>query len=92
MPEFRPVQVHYSLQSPCAHCLSLENIKPRAPIVRRLPKACRRLATAQFTSLLEMVVADNSPSTWEKLLSFASRCLFSPRRGGKNNNKEDLHQ
>ena len=58
-------------------------LQPGVPIVRRLPKASRRQAASSFRSLLEEVVRDNSLPSWERLLSFAPRCLFSPSRGGK---------
>ena len=56
---------------------------PRIPIVRCLPKGSRRLAASKLSSLLEAVVSENSLQSWERLLSFTPRCLFSPRRGGK---------
>ena len=55
----------------------------RVSIVRRLPKGSRRLASEKLCSLLEDVVATNSLASWEKLLSFAPSCLYSPRRGSK---------
>ena len=58
-------------------------LQPGVPIVRCLPTASRRQAASSFRSLLEEVVRDNSPPSWERLLSFAPRCLFSPSRGGK---------
>ena len=56
---------------------------PRIPIVRCLPKGSRRLAASKLSSLLEAVMSENSLQSWERLLSFTPRCLFSPRRGGK---------
>uniref|UniRef100_A0A1X7UQU8 Reverse transcriptase domain-containing protein n=1 Tax=Amphimedon queenslandica TaxID=400682 RepID=A0A1X7UQU8_AMPQE len=55
----------------------------RVSVIRRLPKASRRLAAKKLCSLLEEVVAINSSATWKNLLSFAPRFLFSPGRGGK---------
>ena len=58
-------------------------LQPGVLIVRRLPKASRRQTASTFCFLLEEVVRDNSPPFWERLLSFAPRCLFSLSRGGK---------
>uniref|UniRef100_A0A1X7TNR1 Uncharacterized protein n=1 Tax=Amphimedon queenslandica TaxID=400682 RepID=A0A1X7TNR1_AMPQE len=53
------------------------------PIIRCIPKASRSLATLKLSILLHQVVSTNSLQSWERLLSFAPRCLLSPRRGGK---------
>lgn len=53
-------------------------------IVCRLPKGSHRLASEKLCSLLQDVVATNSLSSWEKLLSFAPSCLYSPRRSVKH--------
>ena len=55
----------------------------RVPTIRRLPKASRRLVADKFSALLEGVVSHNDVSSWVSLLSFATNCLYSPRRGGK---------
>ena len=58
-------------------------MRATVPIIRQLPKPSRRPATSAFRSLLEEVVKDNSIQSWQRLLSFAPRCLFSLKRGGK---------
>ena len=51
------------------------------PIIKRLPKGSHFQASAKFMSVLEDVIRYNSPSTWERLLSFAPNHLYIPRRG-----------
>ena len=72
------VEAHGS-SSPPPFCLP----QTRVSIVRRLPKGSYRLAFEKLCSLLEDMVATNFLSSWEKLLSFAPSCLYSPRRSGK---------
>ena len=75
-----PPQVNTSSS---ADSLIYKNIHPRVPIIKRIPRASRYLATQKFCSLLEGVVKENFLPSWERLLSFTSRSLFTPRRGGK---------
>ena len=53
----------------------------RVPTIRCLPKASCRLIADKFSDLLEGVVSHNDVSSCVSLLSFATNCLYSPRRG-----------
>ena len=53
-------------------------------ILKRIPKASRSHAAKLFTTLVNAVVSENSLQSWNRLLQFASRCLVSPGRAGKN--------
>ena len=63
--------------SSSADSLIYKNIHPRVPIIKRIPRAFHYLATQKFCSLLEGVVKENSLPSWERLLSFTSRSLFT---------------
>ena len=73
----RPPQVN---PSSSADSLIYWNIHPRVPIIKRIPRASRYLVTQKFCSLLEGVVKENSLPSWERLLSFTSRSLFTLRQ------------
>ena len=63
--------------------LIYQNIPPRVPIIKRIPRASRYLAAQKFCSLLKSMVKENSLPSWERLLSFTSRSSFTPRQGVK---------
>ena len=52
-------------------------------ILKRVPRGARDLAARKLASIAENVVTANDPLTWKRLLHFSSRCLKSPRHGGK---------
>lgn len=78
-PDSPPV----SLPSQLPRAFDSKSVRATVPIFRQLPKPSRRPATSAFCSLLEEVVKENSVQSWQRLLSFAPCCLFSPKCGGK---------
>ena len=48
--------------------------------LNRIPKEARVQSSLKLVNILDQVVQDNSPSAWECLLLFPSRCLWVPGR------------
>ena len=66
-----PVEVHGAI-----------NFKRAGPVIKRLPKGSRVQCAKAVTTLLEDVLTKNDNKSWERLLSFPSRCLSAPKRAG----------
>jgi len=56
---------------------------PKIKILKRIPRASREPVKLKLVTILESVVSNNSPDSWERLLHFSGRCLRVPPRGGR---------
>ena len=55
-------------------------VNARNYVIKRIPKASRHCAATVLTKLLNDVNNENSGSSWQHLLLFASCCLTVPRQ------------
>ena len=51
-------------------------------ILKRIPHASRDHAARKLATILDQIVLNNNTASWDRLFSFAPRCLRVPRRGG----------
>lgn len=67
---------------------------PYVRILKRIPRASRDQSARKLATILDEVTADNSVSSWMRLLNFPRRCLRVPVRGGRrwNLGKHVNHQ
>ena len=57
------------------------------PVLKHIPKAARPTCSAHLTSLLTKVTdSPGQVELWSDLLSFGSRVLYKPTRGGRRHN------
>ena len=56
---------------------------PQVKIIKRIPRASREQALSKLANILEGVVNNNSPSSWERLFLFSTRCLRVPSRSDR---------
>jgi hypothetical protein len=65
----------------------LINLKLRLPTIRRLPKACRRLAADKLSSIINNCLSTKSISSFDNLLLFSYRAFNVAEKSDKSLNK-----
>ena len=65
-------------------CYCPVSLPPRLPVrvIKCLPKTLRKPSGKKLATVLDAVVSENDPTSWDYLLRFGTRCLEQPGSGG----------